>query len=423
MEEQDYESMKLLISSEEENLVIGEWLLQEGASALQADFEGEALGNVVEIAAGRSSLNSLLPELFLNYLLEGGDLKFGFELPLHEAIDKGNIKGLEILLEVAEEYPQYIRSSHMFKDVLSRLLLRDFSYENSWQTWIHSASTTAIHDAAWNGNKKATSLLLNRGADIDAADPNGWTPLMYSKMLTQRSIWSFLRLQKKVSANLFRQILNLEPSRGWSPLCHAAALNRVDIVANCLKMGADIDFGGSCFGSAVMNASACGSLDAVKLLVRNGASAIYMRKKGPKSISCFLVAEIETVSEGLLCGRFMGQKRLSAERHSECLPEEFPWGGYVEARVLLYGGRARWSEESTLNYAKRLSWMKKRRQGEVLRLYVEEASPSSGTDSDTGPEGEMKSQMEIESESGVLVRSMSFELDYSENGRWDAGGI
>jgi ankyrin repeat protein len=130
MEEEDYESMKLLIyqgcpvdvplpsrqglsallvALEEENLVMGEWLLQEGASALQADFEGEVLENVIDIAAGRSSLNPLLPELFLKYLLEGGDLKFGFELPLHEAIDKGNTKGLEILLEVAEEYPHYIR--------------------------------------------------------------------------------------------------------------------------------------------------------------------------------------------------------------------------------------------------------------------------------------------------------------------------
>lgn len=69
----------------------------------------------------------------------------------------------------------------MFKDVLSCLLLRDFSCENSWQTWIHSASTTALHSAAWNGNKKAISLLLNRGADIDAADSNGWTPLFYAK--------------------------------------------------------------------------------------------------------------------------------------------------------------------------------------------------------------------------------------------------
>ncbi|EWZ96922.1 hypothetical protein FOWG_04145 [Fusarium oxysporum f. sp. lycopersici MN25] len=564
MEEEDYESIKLLIyqgcpvdvplpsrqglsallvALEEENLVMGEWLLQEGASALQADFKGEVLENAIDIAAGRSSLNPLLPELFLKYLLEGGDLKFGFELPLHEAIDKGNTKGLEILLEVAEEYPNYIRFSHMFKDVLSCLLLRDFSCENSWQTWIHSASTTALHSAAWNGNKKAISLLLNRGADIDAADSNGWTPLMYSKdadiaqhlvllgasmaavcrfgslaslinwfgdslfdeahpvsfsrlprefltvsdpprfstnceevSLTPEALdkllklkfdllgedeagrsmmhyilgeedlvdwmlgsdqdlsgttpfpwhleWcgfsdlafltsSFERLQKKVPADLFRKILNLEPSRGWSPLCHAAALNRVDIVANCLEMGADIDFEGSCFGSAVMNASACGSLDTVKLLVRNGASVTYMSKKG--FISCFLVAGTEAVREWLICGRFRDQVRVASESDSGCPQEEVPWGGYVEARVLLYGGRARWPEESTLDYAKRLSKMKKRWQGQVLRLYVEEASSSSGTDSDTGSEGDAGSNLEVgfKSEYDLRSRSIHSQLRYA----------
>lgn len=431
----------------------------------------------------------------------------------------------------------------MFKDVLSCLLLRDFSCENSWQTWIHSASTTALHSAAWNGNKKAISLLLNRGADIDAADSNGWTPLMYSKdadtaqhlvslgasmaavcrfgslaslinwfgdslfdeahpvslsrlprefltvsdpprfstnceevSLTPEALdkllklkfdllgedeagrsmmhyilgeedlvdwmlgsdqdlsgttpfpwhleWcgfsdlafltsSFERLQKKVPADLFRKILNLEPSRGWSPLCHAAALNRVDIVANCLEMGADIDFEGSCFGSAVMNASACGSLDTVKLLVRNGASVTYMSKKG--FISCFLVAGTEAVREWLIGGRFRDQVRVASESDSGCPQEEVPWGGYVEARVLLYGGRARWPEESTLDYAKRLSKMKKRWQGQVLRLYVEEASSSSGTDSDTGSEGDAGSNLEVEfkSEYDLRSRSIRSQLRYA----------
>jgi hypothetical protein len=189
---------------------------------------------------------------------------------------------------------------------------------------------------------------------------------------------SFKRLRRKMPTDLFREVLNLEPSRGWSPLCHAAALNRVDIIANCLGMGADIDFDGSCFGSAAMNASACGSLDALKLLVRTGASVTYMSKRG--LISCFVVAGTEAVRQWLLCGRFMDQKRLAAERHWGLVQEEVPWGGYVEARVLLYGSRARWPDESTLDYAKRLSDLRKTWQGKVLRLYVEEQGSKPGTD-------------------------------------------
>ncbi|KAH7259564.1 uncharacterized protein BKA55DRAFT_300847 [Fusarium redolens] len=559
MKEEDYESMRqliekgcpvdvplpsrqglsaLLVALEAENIGMGYWLLQEGASALQENDEGEVDLNVIDMAACRSGLNHLLPELFQKYLLEGGDLRFGHEFPLHEAIENENTKGLEILLEVAEEHTHYIGSSQTFKDVLNRLLSRKFSCENSRLIWEHSASTTALHKAAWNGNKDGISLLLDRGADIDAADSNGWTPLIYSKDAdtaqhlvslgasmaavcrlgsfasliswfdgslfdeahpvsfsrlpkelltvsdpprfsticeevslnpgtldnlsklkfdllredeTGRSMmhyilgeedlvdwvlgsdqdlsgttpfpwhleWcefsglalltsSFERLRHKMPADLFRKVLNLEPSRGWSPLCHAAALNRVDIVANCLEMGADIDFEGSCFGSAVMNASACGSLDAVKVLVRNGASVTYTSKRG--FISCFLVAGTEAVREWLLCGRFKGQMHLAAESDSECLQEEVPWSGYVEARVLLYGGRARWPEESALEYAKRLSKMKKRWQGQVLRLHVEETGSSSGTNSDTGSESEAGSNMDSESESDLGLRSMRSQL-------------
>ncbi|KAF5671107.1 hypothetical protein FDENT_10991 [Fusarium denticulatum] len=543
MKEDDYESMRqlinkgcpvdiplpssqglpaLLIALQERNLGMAEWLLLAGASALQANNEEEVLMSAIEIAAGHSDLNLLLLELFQEYLLEGGDLKFGYEFPLHEAVDAGNTKGLEILLGVAEDYQDYIGSSHTFRDVLNSLTLREFSCQNNWQTWTHIASTTALHIAAWNGNTEAITLLLKKGADIDAADSNGWTPLFYAKdadtahhlislgasmaaicrfgslgslinwfgdnlfdevhpisfsrlpkeFLTvldpprfstpceelsltpgnldklrelkfnlmsedeagrstmhyilgeeNRVDWvlgsdqdlsgitpfpwhlewcqlcdlalltsSFERLREKMPTELFYKVLNLEPSRGWSPLCHAAALNRVDVMAKFLEMGADMDFEGSCFGSAVMNASACGGLDAVKLLVRNGASVTYTSKK--MFISCYRVAGTEAVREWLLSGRFKDQMRLASDSDSECLQEEVPWSGYVKARVLLYGGRARWPDESTLDYAKRLSKMKKRWQGQVIRLYVEEAGSSSGTGSDTGSEGEAGSNPE-----------------------------
>ncbi|KAG4254481.1 hypothetical protein FPRO04_11437 [Fusarium proliferatum] len=508
-----------LVALEDDNFTMGKWLLGKGASALQADYNDEFGKSAIDIAAGLRSLNRLLPKLFLKYLRQGGDLRFGRELPFHEAIEESNTKGLEILLEEAERHLHYIGPSQAFKDVLNRLFPSRFFCENSFEDWTYRAKTTALHMAAWHGNKEAASLLVERGADIDAADSNGWTPLIFSQdasmakhlvslgastaavcrvgslpslmkwfgdnlldeahpisfsrlpkklftvsdtsrfsakcealRLTPNTLdsmhklksdltsedeagrsmmhhilgeedlvdwvldreqdlsgttpfpwhleWcefsglalltsSFERLRQRIPADLFRKVLNLEPSRGWSPLCHAAALNRVDIIANCLEMGADINFEGSCFGSAVMNASACGSLDAVKLLARNRASLTYMSKSG--FTSCFLVAGTDAVREWLLCGRFMDQKRLSAETDAYCVREEVPWGGYIEAKVLLYGRRARWLEESTLDYAKRLSKMKRSWQGEVVRLYVGETDSTSDTDSDTGSEGEAES--------------------------------
>ncbi|KAF5599961.1 hypothetical protein FPANT_2917 [Fusarium pseudoanthophilum] len=494
----------LLVALDDGNFAMGKWLLGIGASALQADCNDEFGKSAIELAASLRSLNRLLPELFLKYLRQGGDLRFGC---------------VEILLEEAEKHLHYIGPPEAFKDVLNRLLPMEFTWETNWKTWKYRSKMTALHIAAWNGNKKAVSLLVDGGADIDAADSNGWTPLIFSQdarmaqhlvslgaskaaacrvgslpsfinwfgdtlfdkahpvslsllpkeffavsdpprfstrcdtlQLTPETLnslhelkpdltredgagrslmhyilgeedlvdwimereqdlggttpfpwhleWcefsglalltsSFERLRQRMSADLFCEVLNLEPSRGWSPLCHAAALNRLDIVANCLEMGADINFEGSCFGSALMNASVCGSLDAVKLLARNGASLTYMSKDGFRS--CFLVAGTAAVREWLLCGRFMEQKRLAAEDDADFVQEVVPWGGYIEAKVLLYGKRARWREESTLDYAKRLSKMKRSWQGKVVRMNAEETDSSSGTDSDTGSEGEAKS--------------------------------
>ncbi|KAF5608574.1 uncharacterized protein FSUBG_4502 [Fusarium subglutinans] len=509
----------LLVVLDDGNFAMGEWLLGAGASALQADCNDGSGKSVIELTANLPSLNRLLPESFLKYLRQGGDLRFGCEFPFYEAIDGENMAGLEILLKEAEKHLQYIGSPQAFKDVLNRLFPMDFNCENSCQVWTYHAETTALHIAAWDGNKEAVSLLVDRGANIDAADSNGWTPLMLAQdvgtaqyllslgasiaavcrlgslpsfinwfgdnlfdeahpvsfsqlpkelftvsdpprfsakcevlQLTPETLnnlhqlhhdltsedeagrsmihyvlgeedlvdwvldreqdlsrttpfpwhleWcefsglalltsSFERLRQRMPADLFCKILNLEPSRGWSPLCHAAALNRVDIIANCLEMGADINFEGSCFGSAIMNASVCGSLDAVKLLARNGASLTYLGKSG--FTSCFLAAGTEAVREWLLCGRFMDQQRLTAESDADCVQAEVPWGGYIQAKVLLYGTRARWLEESTLDYAMRLSKMKKSWQGKVVRLHVEEMDSTSDTDSDTGSEGDAES--------------------------------
>ncbi|KAF4495831.1 hypothetical protein FAGAP_8016, partial [Fusarium agapanthi] len=509
----------LLVALDNGNFAMGEWLLRVGASALQADCNDGSGKSVMELTADLPSLNRLLPELFLKYLRQGGDLRFGCEFPFYAAIDGENMRGLEILLEEAEKHLHYIGSPQAFKDVLNRLFPMDFNCENGCKAWTYRAETTALHIAAWDGNKEVVSLLVDRGADIDAADSNGWTPLMFSQdvgtakyllslgasiaavcrlgslpsfinwfgdnlfdeahpvsfsklpkelftvsdpprfsakcealQLTPETLnnlhqlnhdltsedeagrsmihyilgeedlvdwvldreqdlsgttpfpwhleWcefsglalltsSFERLRQRMPADLFCKVLNLEPSRGWSPLCHAAALNRVDIVANCLEMGADINFEGSCFGSAIMNASACGSLDAVKLLARNGASLTYMGNGG--FTSCFLVAGTEAVREWLLCGRFMDQKRLAAENDVDCVQEKVPWGGYTEAKVLLYGRRARWLEESTLDYAKRLSKMRRSWQGKVVQLHVEEMGSTSDIDSNTGSGGDAES--------------------------------
>ncbi|KAJ4230963.1 hypothetical protein NW759_002946 [Fusarium solani] len=197
-----------------------------------------------------------------------------------------------------------------------------------------------------------------------------WRPLNKIAFLTTK----FRNFQQKVTKEIFQALLNLEPQRGWSPLCRAVALNLVDIIENCLKMGAQVNYEGCPVGSAVMFASACWSLEAVKLLVRRGASVCYFGKNG--ITSCLALAGTEAVRVWLLSGRFMDQQRIMAKGGGG-EEEVKPWSGFALARVKIYGKMERCQPESMLDFARRLAWMKKWFRGQLVR--ADEVSLSEDT--------------------------------------------
>lgn len=150
---------------------------------------------------------------------------------------------------------------------------------------------------------------------------------------------SFRKYRRYVPFESFTTFLNLEPSRGWSPLCRAVTSNIVTTLENCLDMGADIDFEGCPLGSAVMVASACGSLDAVRFLVRQGALVTYASEDRFKS--CYLLAGTQSVNDWLLVGRYRDVMTLTDGSDTASTKEESLWSGYEKVKVLLYGKRAR----------------------------------------------------------------------------------
>ncbi|KAH6988109.1 hypothetical protein BKA56DRAFT_714323 [Ilyonectria sp. MPI-CAGE-AT-0026] len=174
----------------------------------------------------------------------------------------------------------------------------------------------------------------------------------------------FRKFQQKLSHEAFRKILNLEPSRGWSPLCRAASLDFPDIISNCLEMGAQIDFEGCPFGSAVMVASVCGSIDAVKFLVRKGASVFYTGPNGSRN--CYALAGSPAIKSWLLSGRFMDQLSITAPGENDEGIQIKPWSGPVRAGVRLYGRREKSPTASMLDDAERLGLARKHWESKVV---------------------------------------------------------
>ncbi|KAF4472043.1 Ankyrin repeat [Fusarium albosuccineum] len=154
--------------------------------------------------------------------------------------------------------------------------------------------------------------------------------------------------------------LNLQPDRGWSPLCRAASNGSIRAMENCLHIGAEIDFEGCPLGSALMIASACGKLEAVKLLVRKGAATSYVGRIGP--INVISVARSKKVKAWLLVGRFNDRLSLMGGDDARDSHSDNPisyWSGPVQARYNLVTWTARHASESALEYAKRLNWIKR----------------------------------------------------------------
>lgn len=178
----------------------------------------------------------------------------------------------------------------------------------------------------------------------------------------------FAALKRVLLFDTFRKILHPEPDRGWSPLCRAAALDRVDIIENCLSMDAKIDFEGAHLGSALVVASVCESLQAVKCLIRHGAAIAYTGSDG--FTSAMTKTRSAKVRAWLLVGRFTEVLSL-AETGFWCQEgrQEMQvrmWSGIGHVKIRLIGKLEQRYEESIMMYAKRLAEWKKSKSGTIV---------------------------------------------------------
>ncbi|KAH7196516.1 uncharacterized protein B0J16DRAFT_390429 [Fusarium flagelliforme] len=209
----------------------------------------------------------------------------------------------------------------------------------------------------------STKLLFQSYDTLYGVEPFPWHlygPYRFSKI-------SFLKehyhhVCRRFGFPAFATWANLEPVQGWSPLCRAASQNSTEKMENCLSLGADIEFEGCPLGSALMIASACGQLDAVKLLVRRDARVCYNGRVG--RLSVFKVATSKIVKAWLLVGRFNDQQRMKCSPEHDSTETKL-WSGFVQARANLHGYELVRDDESRIDCAKRLMDYKRNLRGRV----------------------------------------------------------
>lgn len=211
-------------------------------------------------------------------------------------------------------------------------------------------------------NQAFSTFVLNADLGLEGTTPFPWHLPFWTDVSFLGS--TFRHFRRKLRDRHFVRIAHLQPARGRSPLCLASATHRIEMIRNCLSLGADVDFEGSPHGSALILASGCGDLEAVRILVRAGASLSYKEQKGHKSV--LTLCRSKEVRRWLLVERFTEQRRIDTGPFWENGERVRPRAGTATARLKLVGNRAMCYHETLIEYAGRLAKMREEWRGKVI---------------------------------------------------------
>lgn len=136
-----------------------------------------------------------------------------------------------------------------------------------------SAPKVSMHEACLNGDMKSVSALISQGADADAINTDGHTPLMLAAFNGHTEIVLHL-LKAGVSVNTAdKQLL--------TPLHFAASGPNPDVVKLLIEYGAEIDATDGIENfTPLMYAAAEGNLAVVNILLQFGANTLLTDDDG-----------------------------------------------------------------------------------------------------------------------------------------------
>jgi ankyrin repeat protein len=160
---------------------------------------------------------------------------FGFEQPLVDAADAGNIQEVSRLLQEgtsanvrgAFDTTALARASYQGHGAVAAALLNAGADPNVPDI----GGATPLHLVARQGHEAVAGLLLQRGAKVESQDSEGWTPLMRA-VVAQKLPMVQLLLAKGASVNARNQ-------QGLSPLLLAIPSGNREVIAALLDKGAD----------------------------------------------------------------------------------------------------------------------------------------------------------------------------------------
>ncbi len=210
-------------------------------------------------------------------------------------------------------------------------------------------SNSALADAAMNQDKAAVAALLNQHADVNAAQADGSTALLWA------AHWDDV----ETADLLIRAGANAKAANryGITPLFQAAMNGDAAMVEKLLKAGADPNAAQSEGETVLMTAARSGNADAVKALIEHGAQVNAAEKWRGQTALMWAAAEKHPAVVQFLVQHGADVNARSAvfdftklKPKSGSVPMNFPRGGFTpllfaarqgdleSARILLAAG-------------------------------------------------------------------------------------
>ena len=158
---------------------------------------------------------------------------------------------------------------HLLLTTIAAVVLVGCGKSQSTEPPTAKAPDISIHDAAAVGNIEAVKQYLDGGADVNAKDGDGFTPLVFAVDKGHKEIVEIL-IAKGAD-------VNAKDKLGWTPLFYAAFSGRTEVVELLIAKGVDVNAKDNL--GTLRYAASGGHKETVELLIANGAD-VYAKGGG-----------------------------------------------------------------------------------------------------------------------------------------------
>jgi len=211
------------------------------------------------VYAGKIEVVKLLVEA-------GADVNAGIWLPLYQAVDENNTAIAEYLIDhganVNIEYPQGWTALNQTVNISDSKKMAELLIVRGAD--INGGNWPLLRTAIRHNRRDLFDLLIQHGADVNAADKGGWTPLWYAADFHNDT--EFLNTLIANGAEV-----NTKCPGGETPLHPAARKGNTEAVKLLLEAGANISAKDDKGRTALHQAAKSADGDIVELLLNKGA--------------------------------------------------------------------------------------------------------------------------------------------------------